>query len=84
MIVRDGEGVSTLLSGPMRGARSPGRGRSGCEGNRECALVKTSWCGGDPTGAVSFAVGYSRARVNESIVDVGYSRPGRKDSLWIS
>ena len=41
------------------------------------SLVKTSWCGGDPNwGRILCALGYSSARINESLVDVGYSRAG--------
>jgi glutamate N-acetyltransferase/amino-acid N-acetyltransferase len=36
-------------------------------------LVKTSWCGGDPNwGRILAALGYSRARVQEELVEIAY------------
>ena len=47
------------------------------------ALVKTSWCGGDPNwGRILCALGYSAARVEEGKVDVGYSLPGKRQILY--
>jgi len=83
MIVRDGEGVSRFVTVRVRGARSPGEAEAAARAIANSSLVKTSWCGGDPNwGRVLCAVGYSRARVDESIVDVGYSRPGERKILY--
>jgi len=47
------------------------------------ALVKTSWCGGDPNwGRILDALGYSSAKVTEAKVDLGYSAPGSRRVLW--
>jgi glutamate N-acetyltransferase/amino-acid N-acetyltransferase len=44
------------------------------------SLVRASWCGGDPNwGRILCALGYSDARVDEAIVDVGYARPGNRE-----
>jgi glutamate N-acetyltransferase/amino-acid N-acetyltransferase len=83
MIVRDGEGVSRFVTVRVRGARSPGEAEAAARAIANSSLVKTSWCGGDPNwGRVLCAAGYSRARVDESIVDVGYSRPGERKILY--
>ena len=83
MIVRDGEGVSRFVTVRVRGARSPDDAEAAARAIANSSLVKTSWCGGDPNwGRVLCAVGYSRARVDESIVDVGYSRPGERKILY--
>jgi glutamate N-acetyltransferase/amino-acid N-acetyltransferase len=83
MIVRDGEGVSRFVTVRVRGARSPAEAEAAARAIANSSLVKTSWCGGDPNwGRVLCAVGYSRARVDESIVDVGYSRPGERKVLY--
>jgi len=43
------------------------------------ALVKTSWCGGDPNwGRIIDALGYSPAMIIEDKIYLGYSRPGEK------
>ena len=37
-------------------------------------LVKTSWCGGDPNwGRIMDAIGYSRAKVREEMVEIAYN-----------
>jgi glutamate N-acetyltransferase/amino-acid N-acetyltransferase len=83
MIVRDGEGVSRFVTVRVRGARSLGEAEAAARAIANSSLVKTSWCGGDPNwGRVLCAAGYSRARLDESIVDVGYSRPGERKILY--
>ena len=38
------------------------------------ALVKSSWNGGDPNwGRIIHAVGYSRARIREELIDISYN-----------
>jgi len=47
------------------------------------ALVKTSWCGGDPNwGRIIDALGYSPAEIVEEKVDIGYSAPASREVLW--
>ena len=77
MIVRDGEGVTRFVVLNIRGARSSGDAEAVARAIANSSLVKTSWCGGDPNwGRILCALGYSSARINESLVDVGYSRAG--------
>ncbi len=83
MIVRDGEGVSRFVSVRVRGARSAKEAEAAARSIANSSLVKTSWCGGDPNwGRVLCAAGYSRARIDESIVDIGYSLPGARKILF--
>jgi glutamate N-acetyltransferase/amino-acid N-acetyltransferase len=77
MIVRDGEGVTRFVTVRVRGARTDGEAESAARAVANSTLVRTSWFGGDPNwGRILCALGYSRARVDESIVEVGYSRSG--------
>ncbi|HLH54008.1 MAG TPA: bifunctional glutamate N-acetyltransferase/amino-acid acetyltransferase ArgJ [Verrucomicrobiae bacterium] len=83
MIVRDGEGVSHVVTVRVTGARSVVEADAAARAVANSALVKTSWHGGDPNwGRIMDALGYSRARVVESKVDLGYSRPGAREILW--
>ncbi len=77
MIVRDGEGVSRVVTVRVSGARSPAEADAAARAVANSALVKTSWHGGDPNwGRIIDALGYSTARVVEAKVDIGYSAPG--------
>jgi glutamate N-acetyltransferase / amino-acid N-acetyltransferase len=83
MIVRDGEGVSRFVTLYVRGARDKREAESAARAIASSSLVRTSWCGGDPNwGRVLCALGYSTAKVDESIVDVGYSGPADRDIVW--
>lgn len=83
MIVRDGEGVSRFVTLHVHGARSPGEAEAAARAIANSALVKTSWCGGDPNwGRILCALGYSKAKVTESCVDVGYAKPGSREILF--
>src|SRR5439155_22834345 len=83
MIVRDGEGVSRFVAVRLRGARNSEEAEAATRSVANSALVKTSWGGGDPNwGRILCALGYSRAKVNESIVDIGYSLPGERPVLF--
>lgn len=83
MIVRDGEGVSRLVTVRLTGARSPADADAAARAVANSALVKTSWNGGDPNwGRIIDALGYSPARVVEQKVDLGYSAPGNRSILW--
>jgi glutamate N-acetyltransferase/amino-acid N-acetyltransferase len=82
MIVRDGEGVTRFVTLHVRGARSSRDAEVAARAIANSSLVKTSWCGGDPNwGRVLCALGYSSAKINESMVDIGYSRPGDRAIL---
>jgi len=83
MIVRDGEGVSRLVTVRLRGARNAVEADAAARSVANSALVKTSWHGGDPNwGRIVDALGYSAARVVEEAVDIGYSSPGSSKILW--
>jgi glutamate N-acetyltransferase / amino-acid N-acetyltransferase len=76
MIVRDGEGVSRFVTLRLRGARNDREAEIAARSIVNSSLVRTSWCGGDPNwGRILCALGYSKARVDESLVDVGYAVP---------
>ncbi|HEV3147145.1 MAG TPA: bifunctional glutamate N-acetyltransferase/amino-acid acetyltransferase ArgJ [Chthoniobacterales bacterium] len=79
MIVRDAEGATRFISLHVHGARSAREAEAAARAIANSTLVKTSWCGGDPNwGRILCALGYSTAKVGESIVDVGYSRAGER------
>ena len=83
MIVRDGEGVSRFVTLHVRRARNMRDAEAAARSIANSSLVRTSWCGGDPNwGRVLCALGYSRARVDESIVDVGYAKPGSREVVF--
>ena len=83
MIVRDGEGVSRFVTIRVTGAKSFADADAAARAVANSALVKTSWCGGDPNwGRIIDALGYSAATVVENKVDIGYSAPGSRKILW--
>jgi len=83
MIVRDGEGASRFVTIRLSGARSFSDADAAVRAVANSALVKTSWCGGDPNwGRIIDALGYSTARVVEEKVDIAYSLPGGKRLLY--
>lgn len=83
MIVRDGEGVSRFVSLHVCGARNAAEAEAAARTIAGSSLVRASWCGGDPNwGRVLCALGYSKAKVNEAVVDVGYARPGSRRILF--
>jgi glutamate N-acetyltransferase/amino-acid N-acetyltransferase len=83
MIVRDGEGVSRIVTVRVNGAKSFADADAAARAVANSALVKTSWHGGDPNwGRIIAAVGYSSATVVEEKVDIGYSAPGSRTILW--
>jgi glutamate N-acetyltransferase / amino-acid N-acetyltransferase len=82
MIVRDGEGASRFVTVRVNGARSQQDADVAARAVANSALVKTSWCGGDPNwGRIIDALGYSAAQVVESKVDIAYSQPGSRKLL---
>jgi glutamate N-acetyltransferase/amino-acid N-acetyltransferase len=83
MIVRDGEGVSRLVTVRVSGAKTAGDADAAARAVANSALVKTSWHGGDPNwGRIIDALGYSAAKIVEDKVDLGYSAPGNRKVLW--
>ena len=73
MIVLDGEGVTRFVTVQIHGARSAADADGAARAIANSVLVKTSWCGGDPNwGRVLCAVGYSRAMIDQTKVDIGY------------
>ena len=83
MIVRDGEGVSRIVTVRVNGAKSFSDADAAARAVANSPLVKTSWHGGDPNwGRIIAAVGYSPATVVEEKVEIGYSTPGSRDILW--
>ena len=73
MIVRDGEGVTKFVTINVRGARNDRDAEFAARAVANSVLVKTSWCGGDPNwGRILDALGYSRAQVNDELVEVAY------------
>jgi glutamate N-acetyltransferase/amino-acid N-acetyltransferase len=73
MIVRDGEGVSKFVTLNVSGARNDAEAENAARAVANSVLVKTSWCGGDPNwGRLMDALGYSRAKIREELVDISY------------
>ncbi|BCX47906.1 bifuncational ornithine acetyltransferase/N-acetylglutamate synthase [Haloferula helveola] len=72
-VVRDGERVTKFVTVEVKGARTYLDAKKVAEAVCKSALVKASWNGGDPNwGRVLHAVGYSRARIREELVDILY------------
>src|ERR1700731_14281 len=83
MIVRDGEGTSRFVALRLRGARSDRDAEVAARAIANSSLVRTSWCGGDPNwGRILCALGYSKANVDETMVDVGYAQPDSRKILF--
>jgi glutamate N-acetyltransferase/amino-acid N-acetyltransferase len=83
MIVRDGEGVSRFITLHVHAARNASDAEAAARAIANSSLVKASWCGGDPNwGRILCALGYSKAKVDESLVDVGYAKPGSRKILF--
>jgi glutamate N-acetyltransferase/amino-acid N-acetyltransferase len=83
MIVRDGEGTSRFVALRVRGARNDRDAEAAARSIANSSLVRTSWCGGDPNwGRILCALGYSKADVDETIVDVGYAQPNSRKILF--
>ena len=72
--VRDGERVSKFVTLQVRGASLYLDAKKVAEAIAKSALVKSSWNGGDPNwGRIIHAVGYSRARIREELIDTSYN-----------
>jgi glutamate N-acetyltransferase / amino-acid N-acetyltransferase len=74
MIVRDGEGTSRVVTLHLRGARNDREAEAAARAIANSSLVRASWCGGDPNwGRILCALGYSKAKIDERMIDVGYA-----------
>lgn len=83
MIVRDGEGTSRFVTLHLHGARNDREAEAAARAIANSSLVRTSWCGGDPNwGRILCALGYSKADVDERLVDVGYAEPNSRKILF--
>ncbi len=70
-VVRDGERVTKFVTVHVKGAKTYLDAKKVAEAVCKSALVKSSWNGGDPNwGRIIHAVGYSRARIREELVDI--------------
>jgi glutamate N-acetyltransferase/amino-acid N-acetyltransferase len=70
-VVRDGERVTKFVTVKVIGARTYLDAKKVAEAVCKSALVKSSWNGGDPNwGRIIHAVGYSRARIREELIDI--------------
>ena len=82
-IVRDGEGTSRVVALHIRGARNDRDAEAAGRAIANSSLVRSSWCGSDPNwGRILCALGYSKARIDENIVDVGYAPPDSRKILF--
>src|SRR5205085_11952696 len=67
----------------LRGARNDREAEAAARAVANSSLVRTSWCGGDPNwGRILCALGYSKAHVDETRVDVGYAAPDSRKILF--
>ena len=70
-VVRDGERVTRFVTVRVEGANTYLDAKKVAEAVCKSALVKSSWNGGDPNwGRIIHAVGYSRARIREELIDI--------------
>ena len=83
MIVRDGEGITRVVTVRVTGAKSNADADAAARAVGNSALVKTSWCGGDPNwGRIIDTLGYSPATVVEKKVDIAYSATGSREKVF--
>jgi glutamate N-acetyltransferase / amino-acid N-acetyltransferase len=70
-IVGDGERVTKFVEVIVRGAPTHMDARKVAETVANSLLVKCSWYGGDANwGRIMHAIGYSRARIREDLIDI--------------
>ncbi|MFH1067849.1 MAG: bifunctional glutamate N-acetyltransferase/amino-acid acetyltransferase ArgJ [bacterium] len=73
LIIEDGEGISRVVELVVRGAARTEDAKVVAEFIARSPLVKTSWAGGEPNwGRIMDAMGYSRAKVREELVEIYY------------
>lgn len=69
--VQDGERVTKFVTVRVCGARNYTEAQKVAEAVSKSSLVKSSWNGNDPNwGRIIHAVGYSRARIREELIDI--------------
>ncbi len=74
MIVKDGEGISKVVTLHVTGARTPTEAELAIRAIGNSTLVKCSWCGEDPNwGRLYDAFGYSGARFHETRFSIQYN-----------
>ncbi len=74
-IVLDGEKVSKFVTLKVKNARSYLDAKKIAEAVANSPLVKSSWNGDDPNwGRVIHAVGYSRASIQEELIDISWGK----------
>ena len=74
LLVRDGERVTKFVEIQVRGAATYSDAKKVAESVANSMLVKCSWNGSDPNwGRVMHAIGYSRARVREELIDIYFN-----------
>ena len=67
----------------VRGARNQEEAEVAARAVANSSLVRASWCGGDPNwGRIVCALGYSKADVDETKVDVGYAPTGYRKIVF--
>ena len=72
-IVRDGEGAGKFVTVRVTGAATEDDARRAARAIAQSPLVKTAWNGGDPNwGRIMAALGYSGAKLEESLVDIAF------------
>lgn len=72
-IIGDGEGARKVVRIEVRGAQNDAEADIAARAVANSMLVKTSWVRDSPNwGRVMDALGYSRAKVNENLVDIDY------------
>ena len=82
-IVRDGEGTSRVIAVRVRGARNSRDAEAAGRAVANSSLVRSSWCGSDPNwGRILCALGYSKASIDENVIDVGYAAPDSRKILF--
>lgn len=74
MLVKDGERTTKFVTVEVKNALTHLDAKRVAEAVANSALVKSSWNGNDPNwGRVIHAVGYSRARIKEELIDISYN-----------
>ena len=74
LIVQDGEGISKVVEVIVKGAASSRDAKLAAQAVGKSTLVKCSWCGEDPNwGRLMDALGYSKAKVREELVEIFYN-----------
>lgn len=74
LIVKDGEGITKVVEVVVKGAASSRDAKLAAQAVGKSTLVKCSWCGEDPNwGRLMDALGYSKAKVREELVEIFYN-----------